>query len=116
MSQILGIGPNQYGLYESGEIPNESNSQLISLITDPNVFHAQLVKRKSLLQPKDFEKILANIEQVMNEENESQHSLEKVFFNPFATPSEFNGFQAASFAKFANMVISFLQDAFLVTR
>ncbi|MDP3831841.1 MAG: DUF4065 domain-containing protein [Ignavibacteriaceae bacterium] len=116
MSLILGIGQNQYSLYETGEIPNESNSQLISLVTDPNVFKAQLIKRKSLLQPKEYNKIHDNIEKVVISKDEAQFNLENIFFNPFSTPSEFNGFQSTSFEKFANMVIYFLQNAFLVTR
>ena len=116
MSLLLGIGQNQYSLYESGEIPNESNSQLISLIKNPKVFKEQLIKRKSLLAPKDFDKIFANLEQVILEEEKYQNTIENKFFNSFSTPSEFTGFQVSSLPKFANMVLYFLSSAFLVTR
>jgi putative zinc finger/helix-turn-helix YgiT family protein len=116
MSLILGIGQNQFSLYESGEIPNESNSQLISLIIDPDIFKAHLLKRKSILQPKDYDKILEHLDAVILEEKEKANCLEGLFFNPFSTPSAFNGFQSTSFEKFANMVIFFLPEAFLVTR
>ncbi len=116
MSLILGIGQNQYGLYESGEIPNESNSQLISLITNPKVFKEHLLKRKSILQPKEFEKILHKIELAISDYDESSYSLTNRYFDPFISPSEFTGFKFASFKKFANMILFFLNDAFLVTR
>ncbi|MEW5843765.1 MAG: type II TA system antitoxin MqsA family protein [Bacteroidota bacterium] len=116
MSLILGIGQNQYSLYESGDIPNESNSQLISLIMDPEIFKKHLLKRKSILQPKDFDKIVEHLDSVILEEQENANCYESFFFNPFSSPSDLNGFQSTSLAKFANMVIFFLQDAFLVTR
>ncbi|MCL4549169.1 MAG: DUF4065 domain-containing protein [Bacteroidetes bacterium] len=116
MSLILGIGQNQYSLYESGDIPNESNSQLISLIMDPEIFKKHLLKRKSILQPKDFDKIVEHLDSVILEELENANCFESSFFNPFSAPSDLNGFQSTSLAKFANMVIFFLQDAFLVTR
>jgi putative zinc finger/helix-turn-helix YgiT family protein len=116
MSLILGIGQNQYSLYESGEIPNESNSQLIFLITDPKVFKSHLLKRKPILQPKDYDKILDHLEILIHNEEDNCSSLEKVLFNSFSTPSHFNGFKMPSLEKFANMVIYFLDAAFLVTR
>ena len=116
MSLILGMGQNQYGLYESGEIPNESNSQLISLISNPKIFKEHLLKRKSILQPKEFDKILHKIEISISKENENNYSITNRYFNSFLPPSEFTGFQLTSFQKFAHMIIFFLPEAFLVTR
>ena len=43
MSEILGFGPNSFGLYERGEIPSLANSKLLKLASDPENF-CQLVK------------------------------------------------------------------------
>ena len=37
MSLILGIGTNQYRLYEQGEVPNVSNGRMIRSIMNPKV-------------------------------------------------------------------------------
>lgn len=116
MSLILGIGQNQYSLYESGDIPNGSNSQLISLIMDPEIFKKHLLKRKPILQPKDYDKIIEHLDNLIHDDVDNCNSLEHVFFNPFSTPSSFTGYQVPSLEKFANMVIYFLRSAFLVTR
>ncbi len=38
MSRILGLGANQYRLYEAGEMPSLSNARLILLVADENNF------------------------------------------------------------------------------
>src|SRR5438876_554834 len=35
MSQVLGFGVNQYGLYEKGEIPSETNARIIQMAASP---------------------------------------------------------------------------------
>jgi hypothetical protein len=116
MSLILGIGANQYSLYEKGDIPNESNSQLIEIISDPKVFHSHILKRKSLFHTKEFNKIIANVDELIKRKEDCWYNPEMILFNPIANPGEFNGYQMPSLQKFANMVLFFLQGAFLVTR
>lgn len=38
MSRILGLGANQYRLYESGEMPSLSNARLITLVSEKDNF------------------------------------------------------------------------------
>lgn len=38
MSRILGLGANQYRLYENGEIPSLSNARLITLVAEKENF------------------------------------------------------------------------------
>ncbi len=38
MSRILGLGANQYRLYEAGEMPSLSNARLITLVADEKNF------------------------------------------------------------------------------
>ena len=46
MSQILGIGINQYRLYEQGEVPNVSNGRMIRSIMNPKVM-LEMVESRS---------------------------------------------------------------------
>ena len=39
MSRILGLGANQYRLYEAGEMPSLSNARLIILVSDEKNFN-----------------------------------------------------------------------------
>jgi putative zinc finger/helix-turn-helix YgiT family protein len=116
MSLILGIGANQYSLYEKGDIPNESNSQLIEIISDPKVFHTHILKRKSLFRPKELDKIIAKVDEMIIKKKDVWYNQEMILFNPLANPSALNGYQMPSLQRFANMVIFFLKEAFLVTR
>ncbi len=38
MSEILGLGINSYRNYENGEIPSQSNGNMIQLMRDPRKF------------------------------------------------------------------------------
>lgn len=38
MSQLMGFGVNQWRNYEEGSPPNKSNSLLIRLVEDPEIF------------------------------------------------------------------------------
>ena len=59
MSEIIGFGPNQYRLYESGDIPTESQGALLGMIFKTDNFIDLLNKKKSQL--KDYEKILHHL-------------------------------------------------------
>jgi putative zinc finger/helix-turn-helix YgiT family protein len=111
MSKILGFGPNQYSLYEKGDIPNESNSQLIDIVTNPKTFKDHLLKRESFFTPNEFKKTITHMDKLIAEEKESKHCIELKLFNPFDKASEKNGYQMPSFEKFVNMVIYFLNAA-----
>jgi putative zinc finger/helix-turn-helix YgiT family protein len=69
MSEVLGFGVNQYKQYENGELPSESNANLITMAAQPEVF-VKLVKRsdleegeKSKLIKKAYELLTQNPEQ-----------------------------------------------------
>ena len=47
MSEILGFGPNQYRLYEAGDIPTGGNATVLSLIINPEEFKTILEKKKT---------------------------------------------------------------------
>lgn len=60
MSKILGIGVNQYGLYEKGEMPTASIGQMLSAIMNHGSF-LQAVKRAHSKLGNDYQKILDKV-------------------------------------------------------
>ena len=65
MSLILGFGANQYRLYEEGEVPSESNGKMIRSAMNPRVFQELVAASRNLLSEKEFMKISAKVEDVI---------------------------------------------------
>lgn len=59
MSKVLGFGPNQWRLYESGEVPSLSNARLISLAAHKNNM-LELVEAARNELP-DYEKVYSKV-------------------------------------------------------
>ena len=71
MSQILGIGTNQWRHYEAGEVPNVSNGRMIRSIMSPDVFRGYVYSSKHILEEKEYKKLLSKIEKFVDENNSS---------------------------------------------
>lgn len=95
MSQILGLGVNQYGLYEKGEIPSETNARIIQLAATPGEF-SRLVDLSDL-EPKRKESIHQKIAEVKKVSNGWRPFYEKSL--GITAPSEYNGYRKASLEK-----------------
>lgn len=67
MSLILGFGTNQYRLYEEGEVPSESNGKMIRSAMNPHVFQELVGASRNLLSEKEFVKISAKVEDVIEQ-------------------------------------------------
>lgn len=61
MSQILGIGTNQYRLYEQGEVPNVSNGRMIRSVMNPKVMLEMVESSKNMLTPVEYERIINKV-------------------------------------------------------
>ncbi|MCQ2287149.1 MAG: hypothetical protein MJZ76_09820 [Bacteroidales bacterium] len=61
MSRILGIGDNQYGLYENGEMPVKNIGRTISTIKDKNILLMYLDCAKNQFPKEEFCKIQQKI-------------------------------------------------------
>ena len=61
MSRILGLGDNQYRLYEEGAIPSESAGKLLSLVRQKVNMLALLEASKELLSLKEFNRFFETI-------------------------------------------------------
>ena len=61
MSRILGLGDNQYGLYENGEMPSKTIGKLISTIQNKKVFDLYLDMAKDQFSGKEYLKIINRV-------------------------------------------------------
>ena len=61
MSQILGIGINQWRYYEAGEVPSVSNGRMIRSIMRPDVFLGYVECAKNVLGDNEYRKIIAKV-------------------------------------------------------
>ena len=69
MSLILGIGTNQWRLYETGEVPSVSNGRMIRSIMDPNVFLGYVRSSRFILDEKEYNKLYYRITAISQEVN-----------------------------------------------
>lgn len=61
MSEILGLGINQYRLYESGEMPSEMIGRTLSIIENPDVFKMFVSLARKKMNKRSYEKISRNL-------------------------------------------------------
>lgn len=64
MSEILGLGINQYRLYEDGEMPSLSVGKVLRSIEDPYVFKTFLDNSVNQFSQKDFDQLESKISAV----------------------------------------------------
>ena len=69
MSLILGFGPNQWRLYENGEVPSVSNGRMIRSIMKPEVFLDMVESSRQLLTPKEYDKLTLKIKNIPKDSN-----------------------------------------------
>lgn len=62
MSLILGLGENQYGLYEDGIVPSVSVGRLLALAINPENMKQMLVASANIFTEKQFKKYYDSIE------------------------------------------------------
>ena len=65
MSLILGIGVNQYRLYEQGEVPSVSNGRMIRSIMNPKVMLEMVESSKNELSVSEYEKIISKVQAIV---------------------------------------------------
>lgn len=104
MSEILGFGPNSYGLYERGEIPSLSNSKLLKLASDPESFYS-LVKDWGIDNASTKTKLLEKVSKMMDEESETDFLESYLLGN--SQFSELTGYRKPNLARLKEMVVFF---------
>lgn len=109
MSEILGFGPNQYRMYENGELPAGGNATVLSLIVNPASFKDIILKNKTILSDNKIDELLNKIDIRINAN--LKNWFEKSLFPTDIIPDRFRGFSVPHLEKFANMVIFFIENA-----
>ena len=115
-SAVLGFGVNQYSNYEKGELPNESNGNLLGLCIDPIEVMKLLDRRKELFPEKKYKSISQNLKELIHDNSKNWYDLKNMFFLPNEFPNKFNGYSIPSFQKFSNMVLYFIDNSPYKTR
>jgi len=107
MSQILGFGINQYRLYETGEVPSETNARLIQMAGNPEEF-LRLVELSDISEGRQKEKLLKRGEELRMKRDGWQVLVEKTL--GVSQPSEFNGYRKTGPEKAYQMVRFFAEE------
>jgi DNA-binding transcriptional regulator YiaG/uncharacterized phage-associated protein len=67
IAAILGIGTNQWRLYESGEVPSVSNGRIIRSIMHPMVFLDMVESSRPLLSDKEYANITQKVQVIISQ-------------------------------------------------
>ena len=62
MSEILGLGTNQYRLYEEGVMPSEAIGKMLQSIRTPAVFLGYVENSKNQMPPEEYDKLCQKIQ------------------------------------------------------
>ena len=110
MSLILGIGVNQYRLYEKGEVPSVSNGRMIRSIMNPKVMLDMIESSKHELSPQEYAKISEKVKVTISENENfkiAQYETNRIFTSP---RGEENGFAPTSLTRLKNIMLSILNQ------
>ena len=109
MSEILGFGVNSYRKYENGEVPNQSNANLIQGISDPSYFK-KLVEISTAYPGNSTvkEKLLNHIDKLISIRKKNAFTLR---FNDYLLgaklPDNYSGYLKPNIEKLTEMVVFF---------
>lgn len=76
MSQILGLGANQYRLYEEGTMPSEAIGKMLKSIMTPAVFLGYIENCKNELSEEEYSKLCKKIEKTIIEDIKKKPNLQ----------------------------------------
>ena len=110
MALILGFGTNQYRLYETGEVPSESNGKMIRSAMNPSVFLDLVRSSRNQLTEKEYLKISKRVEEeIAEEQSKRQEQWEAARL--FRTGrGRANGFAPQSPERLKNLLLHILEQ------
>ncbi|WP_271784737.1 type II TA system antitoxin MqsA family protein [Aquimarina algiphila] len=118
MSEILGFGVNSYRNYENGEVPNQSNANLIQLANNPIQFKS-LVELSNVFKidsddKNDFTeegyKLLNKIDRLIEEKKRIRFSLRlENYLLGNKLPDNYSGYIKPNIEKLTEMVVFFAE-------
>ena len=79
MSEILGLGANQYRLYEDGEMPSEAIGKMLRSVQTPAVFLGYVQNCKNEFSEQDYAKLCRKIEKTIIGDIKSKPNLQWFF-------------------------------------
>lgn len=108
MSQILGIGVNQYRLYEQGEVPSVSNGRMIRSVMNPKVMLEMVESSKNEMSKSEYERIVSKVKAVIAESEAyklAQYETKRLFSVPRGAE---NGYAQISIDRLKNILLFFI--------
>lgn len=108
MSLILGIGINQYRLYEQGEVPSVSNGRMIRSIMNPKVMLEMVESSKNELSATEYDKITTKVKAAIAESDAyklEQYDIRRLFNVPRGAE---NGYAQTSLSRLKNIMLYIL--------
>lgn len=105
MSEILGLGTNQYRLYENGEMPSEANGKVLKSIMEPEIFAVFVKNAENQFSAHEYKKIIEKIEHSIKRVNETNRHRE--IFGTY-TRSLTNGYAPQSYSRLKNIILFFI--------
>ena len=110
MSAILGIGTNQWRLYESGEVPSVSNGRMIRSIMNPKVFLDLVESIRQQLTDKEYANIKEKVQTVIAQSKDyhlDAYECRRVFGSKRGAD---NGYAAISLLKLKAIMLMILHE------
>ena len=109
MSQILGIGVNQYRLYEQGEVPSVSNGRMIRSVMNPKVMLEMVESSKNEMSQSEYDRIVSKVKTVIAESE--AYKLERYeTMRLFSVPrGAENGYAQLSPDRLKNILLYFIE-------
>jgi len=109
MSLILGIGVNQYRLYEQGEVPSVSNGRMIRSIMNPEVMMGLLESSRNELSDSEYNKIANRLTELIGDKEAYRLDIyeKKRVFN--ADRGAQNGYAQLSLERLKNIMLYILE-------
>jgi uncharacterized phage-associated protein len=107
MSEILGFGVNQYRLYETEDMPSETNARLIQMAANPDEF-LRLVELSDAIHGRQKEKLLKRISELKESQTSWGPITEKMLGGNM--PSEYTGYRRINPEKAYHMVRFFAEN------
>lgn len=105
MSEILGLGVNQYRLYENGEMPSEAIGKLLKSIMNPITFAEFVKNAENQFNSSDFARIIEKTKHSIRRIDENNNH-RKIFGN--TTRSLINGYAPQSYSRLKNIILFFI--------
>ena len=110
MSAILGIGTNQWRLYEGGEVPSVSNGRMIRSIMNPKVFLDLVESIRQQLTDKEYANIAEKVQKVIAQSKDyhlDAYECRRVFSSIRGAD---NGYSSTSLPKLKAIMLMVLQE------